>query len=735
MALRESDGESLQAWLNKATDPSNGDDRWDCIQGFYELINMMDDGPQVASRLLAHKIQSPQPTEALQALTVLEACMNNCGKRFHNEATKFRFLNELIKVLSPKHLGQWSTPEVKRRITEVLYSWTLWLKDEPKLQEAYNMLKKQGVVKKDPVLPDIIIMPPPSQRAEDSVFDQEDKAQMLARLLQSNRPEDLQTANRLIKNTIKEEQEKADRVSRRISTLQEVASSTQKLRDLLQQHQTETQHTDDLKSLYEDCDRFRPSLFRLASDTINDDESLAQILQANDELTLVLNMYKETVLRANKQRKAGGGKQDASTINGPASPSEIRTYHLIDLTAVESSHTAEQSPPHSSSSSSSGPASRHRLNSTLISLADLDVSGLDNQGWSQKQSPRSPSRSPHDDLVQLTWGQNQTRTDHYLTMGGDDGRDHILKARGCGSASSNGKDWASSQNLPRATSQSQSKSQSQPIVMSGCSSNSQSQPIAMSGCPSKSQSQPIAMSGCPSKSQSRPIVMSGCSSNSQSQPIAMSGCPSKSQSQPIAMSGCPSKSQSQPIAMSGCPSKSQSQSKTEAGSPIKSESLILPESLTDVHVPLESIRPSRLEPITVHNKNGILVSLHFAQAPPPGYPEVAVVIVSTVNTSALPVKDFLFQAAVPKTMTVKLQPSSGKDLPPYNPLLPPGALSQILLLSNPHRRKVRLRYRLTMVHGASEQRLCETGEIDNFPEWMSWIGMEIVPEPSGTSQK
>lgn len=28
--------------------------------------------------------------------------MNNCGKRFHGEVAKFRFLNELIKVLTPK---------------------------------------------------------------------------------------------------------------------------------------------------------------------------------------------------------------------------------------------------------------------------------------------------------------------------------------------------------------------------------------------------------------------------------------------------------------------------------------------------------------------------------------------------------------------------------------------------------------------------------------------------------
>lgn len=31
--------------------------------------------------------------------------MNNCGKRFHAEVAKFRFLNELIKVLAPKVRG------------------------------------------------------------------------------------------------------------------------------------------------------------------------------------------------------------------------------------------------------------------------------------------------------------------------------------------------------------------------------------------------------------------------------------------------------------------------------------------------------------------------------------------------------------------------------------------------------------------------------------------------------
>ena len=33
---------------------------------------------------------------------VLEACAKNCGERFHDLIGRFRFLNEMIKIVSPK---------------------------------------------------------------------------------------------------------------------------------------------------------------------------------------------------------------------------------------------------------------------------------------------------------------------------------------------------------------------------------------------------------------------------------------------------------------------------------------------------------------------------------------------------------------------------------------------------------------------------------------------------------
>jgi len=73
--------------------------------------------------------------------------MNKCGPSFHAEVGKFRFLNEMIKLVSPKYLGEQTPPAVRQRVLHLMFSWTLEYPHEPKIKEAYHMLRKQGVVK------------------------------------------------------------------------------------------------------------------------------------------------------------------------------------------------------------------------------------------------------------------------------------------------------------------------------------------------------------------------------------------------------------------------------------------------------------------------------------------------------------------------------------------------------------------------------------------------------------
>lgn len=103
----------------------------------------------------------------------------------------------------------------------------------------------------------------------------------------------------------------------------------------------------------------------------------------------------------------------------------------------------------------------------------------------------------------------------------------------------------------------------------------------------------------------------------------------------------------------------------------------------------------------------------------------------------------------PQVMKVKLQPPSGTELPAFNPIVHPSAITQVLLLANPQnvrgppvtgchwglgaassppltvlpslslpQEKVRLRYKLLFTMG--DQTYNEMGDVDQFPPPETW---------------
>uniref|UniRef100_A0A8C6MFZ8 Golgi associated, gamma adaptin ear containing, ARF binding protein 3 n=1 Tax=Nothobranchius furzeri TaxID=105023 RepID=A0A8C6MFZ8_NOTFU len=489
------DGETLESWLNKATNPSNRQEDWEYIMGFCDQINKELEGPQISVRLLAHKIQSPQEWEAMQALTVLEACMKNCGRRFHNEVGKFKFLNELIKVVSPKYLGDRVSEKVKMKVIEMLYTWTVSLPDEAKICEAYQMLKSQGIVVVDPeVSLDATLIPSPSPRPKNPVFDDEKRSKRLAELLKSKKPEDLQEANRLIKNMVKEDEMRSQKAVKQRSTLEAVNNSVKLLNEMLDHFSPEDSTEEDrelIKELYNDCDKMRQTVFKLATETEDDDSSLGK-----------------------------------NTCTGSTTQSEI----LIDLVGLDKS----PSPPAYKPEVASVPFSGNLLSpSAALSLLD-------------------------EELLSLGMLLNLFKS--------------IFK------------DLIASPNLP--------------------------------------------------------LFSLVCA--------------------------------------------------------------ILGTVL----------------PVTAYDRNGVRVLLHFATDCPPGRPDVLVMVASMLNTAPLPVRNIVLQAAVRRTMKVKLQPPSGTELAPFNPILPPAAITQIMLLANPLKEKVRMRYKLTFTLG--EQPFTEVGEVNEFPPADRW---------------
>ncbi|CAH1803266.1 unnamed protein product, partial [Owenia fusiformis] len=135
-------------------------------------------------------------------------------------------------------------------------------------------------------------------------------------------------------------------------------------------------------------------------------------------------------------------------------------------------------------------------------------------------------------------------------------------------------------------------------------------------------------------------------------------------------------------------------------------------ALTDVFVALETIQPGTADPVQVYDKNNLKIVLHIGKDTCRPRPDVIVMVVTTISTNAVPIKGLTFQAAVPKSMKVKLQPPSATDLPAYSPILPPAAITQVMLLANPNKEKVRLKYKL--LYKLDEQQVTDVGDVEGF---------------------
>uniref|UniRef100_A0A8C7FE25 Golgi associated, gamma adaptin ear containing, ARF binding protein 1 n=1 Tax=Oncorhynchus kisutch TaxID=8019 RepID=A0A8C7FE25_ONCKI len=595
--------------MQEATNPLNRDTDWDSIQAFCDQLNNDLEGPQLATRLLAHKIQSPQEWEAMQALVVLETCMKSCGERFHSEVGKFRFLNELIKVVSPKYLGSRAPEPVKKKVLELIYSWTLGLPDEAKIADAYEMLKKHGIVKQDPVLPadKLLLLPPP--RPKNAIFEDEEKSKTLTRLLNSTQPEDLKAANKLIQEMVQEDQKRAEKLSKRVNAIQDVNESVSLLTQLAMQSSSRS-------DLYQHCEKMRPTLFRLASDTEDNDEALAEILQANDSLTQVINLYRQQV-----KGEVVNGNNSANTQRLTGS-----SVALLDLSGLDTSPPSPEFPtPTDSLNAPSQEMGISLLDDELMSLGNVDILDI----------PAAPSVLLSPDPLPYT----------------------------------------------------------QPLSTGAMSGSSALDELDLLGKTLLQQSLPPE--GLQVKWDKPPFKPT------------LRDLQNKSGTNPSLI---PAFSPEHPVALLG--------DRLLDSSPVHTVIPPIEMTLTDVFVPLESIKPSSLLPVTVFDSHSLRVLFHFARDSLPSLADVLVVIISMLSSAPVPVSNILFQAFVPDTMRVKLQPPSETELPAFNPILPPAAITQILLLANPHKEKVQLQYKLNFTLGEEDHD--ERGVVAQFPPSDTW---------------
>ncbi|CAM1320496.1 AP1G1 (predicted) [Pycnogonum litorale] len=122
--------------------------------------------------------------------------------------------------------------------------------------------------------------------------------------------------------------------------------------------------------------------------------------------------------------------------------------------------------------------------------------------------------------------------------------------------------------------------------------------------------------------------------------------------------------------------------------------------------------PNSMPEITAFENNGLRLTFGFERSTE--NPDMTIITSTAYNSTSDTFSEFIFQAAVPKSFQLQLQPSSGNVIPPNNS----GTVSQVIKVINPN--KTQLRMKIKVSYSVEGRNVQEQGEVKDFPK-ESWM--------------
>ncbi|KAI6202502.1 ADP-ribosylation factor-binding protein GGA1 [Aphelenchoides besseyi] len=296
--ITESDENSLEFFIARATDhfQTNDQQQNEYINRICTHLETDFDGPYVALKLLSHKMLSPDQVEAFKALNTMESLVSRCGLRVENEVGKYKFLNQFIRLLSPKYQGLQTSDKVRDKAISLLHTWRHSMRQLHKLTRVYDELIEQKIVDADCLMEQSQIPKLSIRRMAASSVKDEEQSRLLTHLLYSKNPQDLQAANRMIKTIVKMEDHKQEQEQKRADTIAIARTKRALLNDLMVAYDRETNSEERplMKELFDYLIDARPQLFHYAAEAADQQEDiLSEILALNDDLNSTIQSYKD----------------------------------------------------------------------------------------------------------------------------------------------------------------------------------------------------------------------------------------------------------------------------------------------------------------------------------------------------------------------------------------------------------------------------------------------------------
>ncbi|CAL1288725.1 unnamed protein product [Larinioides sclopetarius] len=141
--LKSGKGSPFEEDVEKATNENNLSEDWSLIMHICDNAINYQDGAKFCLKAIMKRLHHNVPRVVLQTLTLLDACVKNCDRRFLLQIASMEFTNEVRKLLGKMH------PEAEKKLKLLLQKWSMEeFKDDPELgiiPSLYYKLKSEGV--------------------------------------------------------------------------------------------------------------------------------------------------------------------------------------------------------------------------------------------------------------------------------------------------------------------------------------------------------------------------------------------------------------------------------------------------------------------------------------------------------------------------------------------------------------------------------------------------------------
>ncbi|RZB84931.1 signal transducing adapter molecule 2, partial [Asbolus verrucosus] len=117
--------------VERATNENNTEDNWEQIINICDKAGKSADEAKSYLRAIVKRLNNNDPHIAIQAATLLDACVKNSGKLFHVEVASREFENEFTKLMSKSH------GSVSKKLRESLKRWA---ENEFKTDQQLNLI-------------------------------------------------------------------------------------------------------------------------------------------------------------------------------------------------------------------------------------------------------------------------------------------------------------------------------------------------------------------------------------------------------------------------------------------------------------------------------------------------------------------------------------------------------------------------------------------------------------------